>query len=161
MGKTTSRRRRRATHLGIPANAVVVPNVPEDDYYSQIPGVYYHFTKLEWRATCRDPFNNSKRSQRTFGVKKYGFYEAKLRAEVAAYEWDKHRQLVSFLQTVTTDADTKPMPVVPIAPPNSPYDSPYFSYGYDILLPGGAGYTLDVQSVLKAYYNNGTGFDFL
>ncbi|EDO07940.1 AP2 domain family protein [Babesia bovis T2Bo] len=94
-------KRRRNESQRPPPNMALLPDVPEEDYHSLVRGVYYHHTKLEWRATCRDPFNCSKRSQRTFGVRKYGFYEAKMRAEVAADEWDKHRQLLNILHTIT------------------------------------------------------------
>ncbi|ORM42348.1 uncharacterized protein BXIN_1136 [Babesia sp. Xinjiang] len=136
VAKAVPNRRRRGIHKGIPANAVVIPNVPIDDYYSQMPGVYYHFAKLEWRATCRDPFVCSKRTQRTFGVRKYGFYEAKLRAEVAAHEWDKHREVINFLKTVSTgEAPKQPIrrPTPPPPPQNdlsNPYGYPFIVYGY-------------------------------
>ncbi|CDR97234.1 hypothetical protein, conserved [Babesia bigemina] len=129
MGKVSPRRRRRAPTKGIPKNAVIVPNVPTEDYCSQMPGVYYHFGKLEWRTTCRDPFNCSKRSQRTFGVRKYGFYEAKTMAELAALEWEKHRNLVLYLQNVSTgNAIAGHVIATPPAPPVSPEYIPYMPY---------------------------------
>ncbi|KAK2196994.1 AP2-ERF domain [Babesia duncani] len=80
----------------IPKDALIIPNIPEDDYFSKLPGVYYHFTKQEWRTTCKDPVMNSKRWQRTFGVNKYGFYEAKHKAEATNVASKQQRLMVLF-----------------------------------------------------------------
>lgn len=55
---------------------------------------------------------------------------------MAAHEWDKHRQLVSFLRSVTNteekeEAEASP----PQPPPNSPYDAPYMPYDYTMMYP--------------------------
>ncbi|GFE53012.1 AP2 domain transcription factor AP2IV-5, putative [Babesia ovis] len=119
-------------------NVQPLPSIPPEDYRSHIQGVYYHHTKLEWRATCRDPFNSSKRSQRTFGVRKYGFYEAKLRAEVAAHEWDKHREVMCFLHTISP-MDSLNLQENSDSTPTSPCYcnfSPYCCGGYEMYYPG-------------------------
>ncbi|GBE59276.1 AP2 domain-containing protein [Babesia ovata] len=154
MGKVSPRRRRRASNKGIPKNAVIVPNVPMQDYCSQIPGVYYHFGKLEWRTTCRDPFNCSKRSQRTFGVRKYGFYEAKMMAEVAAFEWEKHRNFVLYLQTASAgNAVPGHVHSPPPAPPGSPQYYPYLPYECYTYVPAELESPLTPHASME-YYNN-------
>ncbi|GIX61688.1 AP2 domain-containing protein [Babesia caballi] len=155
VGKASPRRRRRGSTRSIPENAVILPNVPEEDYFSQVPGVYYHFAKLEWRATCRDPFNCSKRSQRTFGVRKYGFYGAKMNAEAASHNWDRHRQLLSFLQNVT-NGDHLPRPMHPSSPlmAGDGYTYHVVPYGYEAYVPANVEHHLQGSSPSQ-YYNNG------
>ncbi|CCF75871.1 hypothetical protein BmR1_04g08465 [Babesia microti strain RI] len=68
----------------VPNDAKIVPYIPKSDYFSNVTGVYYHFGKMEWRSICHDPINHSKRWQKTFSIRKYGFYSAKKLAEVTS-----------------------------------------------------------------------------
>lgn len=65
----------------IPDDVVKIPTVPDEDYFSEVSGVYYHFTKGEWRLVFRDPGLENKRCQKTYSIRKYGFYLAKKHAE--------------------------------------------------------------------------------
>lgn len=98
MKRPTSRKRRQIKKEVLP-RVSTLPNIPDQDCRSRIPGVYFHAGKKEWRAICKHPFQNSLRSQRTFSVRKYGFYEAKQQAEVVAIEWEEHRRLVCSIAT--------------------------------------------------------------
>ncbi|AFZ79089.1 hypothetical protein BEWA_019340 [Theileria equi strain WA] len=100
MKRVVSKPSKRRGIRKIPKDAKLIPNIPECDYFSTFPGVYYHFTKMEWRTTCKDPVVNSKRWQRTFGIKKYGFYEAKLKAEIVSMESNRQFQLSKFANSV-------------------------------------------------------------
>nr|PVC53065.1 hypothetical protein MACL_00000322 [Theileria orientalis] len=53
---------------------------------------------MEWRTICKDPFKNSKRWQKTFGINKYGFYEAKRLAEMKAHEVSEANKLSKILR---------------------------------------------------------------
>ncbi|EAN32509.1 AP2 domain protein [Theileria parva strain Muguga] len=93
----TSKKDRRKGKKIIPKDANLLKNIPEEHYFSDVSGVYYHFKKMEWRTICKDPFNNSKRSQKTFGINKYGFYEAKRRAENKAFEITERNHISKVL----------------------------------------------------------------
>ncbi|KAF8822015.1 hypothetical protein IE077_000113 [Cardiosporidium cionae] len=67
-------------HRPIPPNAPRVTTVPDEHYYCNVPGVYYHFSKGEWRLVYRDPQCRNKRIQKTYSIRKYGFYGAKEKA---------------------------------------------------------------------------------
>ncbi|UVC49868.1 hypothetical protein MACK_003484 [Theileria orientalis] len=95
--KSSVKRERRRGSKVVPKDAVLIPNVPQEDYFSDVTGVYYHFKKMEWRTICKDPFKNSKRWQKTFGINKYGFYEAKRLAEMKAHEVSETNQLSKIL----------------------------------------------------------------
>ncbi|UKJ90225.2 hypothetical protein MACJ_001156 [Theileria orientalis] len=95
--KSSLKRERRRGSKIVPKDAVLIPNVPHEDYFSDVTGVYYHFKKMEWRAICKDPFKNSKRWQKTFGINKYGFYEAKRLAEMKAHEVSETNHLSKIL----------------------------------------------------------------
>ncbi|XP_952490.1 uncharacterized protein TA12015 [Theileria annulata] len=98
-GKSTSKNYRRKGKKIVPKEANLIKNIPEEHYFSDVSGVYYHFKKMEWRTICKDPFNNSKRTQKTFGINKYGFYEAKHRAEMTAFEITERNHISKVLSS--------------------------------------------------------------